>query len=144
MPAVSRSGLVAIELELRIGGAEIAFAQGRVADARTEAARMRARRVRRLGGPVAPARARARCCCASTANPVDAFTVLATLHERAREHGDVLGELLAHSIADAELDRLCPEDRQVRLLAHVHARRRSRVDGGTAPCRAIACAAWDR
>jgi DNA-binding winged helix-turn-helix (wHTH) protein/tetratricopeptide (TPR) repeat protein len=117
MPAVSRSGFVAIELELRIGGAEIAFAQGRVADARTEAARIRALAASDDWAVQSRLLVLDTLLLRLDGKSVDAFTVLATLHERAREHGDVLGELLAHSIADAELDRLCPEDRQVRLLA---------------------------
>ncbi len=41
-------------------------------------------------------------------NSAEEIHRLHEVHDQARKHGDVLGELMIHGIAGAELDRLCP------------------------------------
>ena len=117
IPVVTRSGFIATEVDLRLAAAEIAFAQGRVGDARQEMHRIRPlvqpddwfARQRLQSLDVLVLRA--------DGERIEATQSLKQLHAQTRERGDVLGELLVHSIAGAELAGLCPEERQVRLLA---------------------------
>ncbi|WP_257389503.1 hypothetical protein, partial [Tahibacter caeni] len=118
LPAVHVSGYRMIETNLRITRAEIALATGRRGDAEREIAeaekmlpadywyeRRRARTVRAL---IAQARGDV----GAAAQTLDA------LHADTRAHGDVLGELLVHSLMDANVAAShCPDERRLQLLA---------------------------
>lgn len=117
LPAVTESGFVATEIDLRLAAAEIALAQGHTDDATREA-----RRVSALAQPddwLAQQRLQSLdvLLLRQAGKLTEATELLQRLHEQTRTHGDVLGELLIHSIAGADLDALCPQDRQIRLLA---------------------------
>jgi len=118
LPAVSESGYRMIETNLRITRAEIALAEGRGNEAEREVAgaekllpadywyeRRRARTVRAL---IAQSRGEIE----AAAQALDA------LHADTRTRGDVLGELLVHSLMDANAAASrCPDERRLRLLA---------------------------
>lgn len=118
LPAVSESGYRMIETNLRITRAEIALAEGRGNEAEREVAaaekllpadywyeRRRARTVRAL---IAQSRGETE----AAAQALDA------LHADTRTHGDVLGELLVHSLMDANAAAShCPDERRLQLLA---------------------------
>lgn len=118
LPAVRESGYRMIETNLRITRAEIALAEGRGNDAEREITlaetmlpadywyeRRRARTVRAL---IAQGR-----------GEIDAAAqALDTLHADTRAHGDVLGELLVHSLMDTNAAAShCPDERRLHLLA---------------------------
>lgn len=118
LSGVEQSGYHMIEANLRITRAEIALAEARPGDAEREVRlaekllppdywyeRRRARTVRAL---IAQARGQTQ----AAAEALDA------LHADTRAHGDVLGELLVHSLMDANpAATRCSEDRRLRLLA---------------------------
>jgi tetratricopeptide (TPR) repeat protein len=116
--AIQDSDYRMIEANLRITRAEIALAEGKSDDAEREIAlaekllppdywyeRRRARTVRAL-----VAQSRGQIAAAGQA--------LEALHTDTRVHGDVLGELLVHSLMDANSAApRCPDERRLRLLA---------------------------
>lgn len=116
--AVLDSGYPMIEAILRLTRAEIALAESRPADAEREVARaekllpadywQEQRRARTVRALLAQTQGRSQV----------AARALDTLHEDARTHGDVLGELLVHSLMEANPQTTrCSEERRLRLLA---------------------------
>jgi len=118
LPLIKDSGYRMIEANLRITRAEIALAEGKAGDAQREIAlvenmlppdywyeRRRTRTVRAL--------------IAQSHGEIElAAQGLETLHTDTRVHGDVLGELLVHSLMDANAAvPRCPDERRLRLLA---------------------------
>lgn len=118
LPLAQDAGYRLIETNLRVTRAEIALAEGRPDDAERDITFVEnvsppdywheRRRVRTVRALLMQARGR-----------VDvAARALDALHTDARAHGDVLGELLAHSIMDANAAATrCPDERRLRLLA---------------------------
>lgn len=117
LPHAQRSGYRMIETNLRITRAEIALAEGRFGEAEREMEIVdkvspidywhERRRIRTVRALVMQARDDI----AGAARALDA------LHTDTRAHGDVLGELLAHSIMDANAAAArCPDERRLRLL----------------------------
>ncbi|WP_313913863.1 winged helix-turn-helix domain-containing protein [Tahibacter sp.] len=118
LPLIRDSGYRMIEANLRITRAEIALAEGKADDAEREIAlienmlppdywyeRRRTRTVRAL---IAQARGEIEL----------AAQGLEALHTDTRVHGDVLGELLVHSLMDANTAvPRCPDERRLHLLA---------------------------
>ena len=116
LPPLIESGYRLIELDARVTLAEIALAQGRTADAE---------RAIRASAAIAPEglwyeQRRIRTVQALLARAQGQFalarTTLETLHAQTRERGDVLGELLAHSLMEAG-DAACSDEGRARLLA---------------------------
>lgn len=116
-PALERSGFAGTELDVRAAAAEIALARGHIDDAQ-----QRLEQAQRLLHPedwftrhrlqsVAALIRHAR------NEHVAAAPALARLHDEARDRGDVLAELLIHSVADVRGAGLCTPDRHARLLA---------------------------
>lgn len=118
LPLIRNSGYRLIESNLRITRAEIALAEGKADDAEREIAlvenmlppdywyeRRRTRTVRAL--------------IAQSRGKIDlAAQGLEALHTDTRVHGDVLGELLVHSLMDANAAvPRCPDERRLHLLA---------------------------
>lgn len=118
LPLAQGAGYRMIETNLRTTRAEIALAEGRPDDAERDIAYVEKvsppdywnerRRIRTVRALVTQARGK-----------VDvAAQALDALHTDARAHGDVLGELLAHSIMDANASASrCPDERRLRLVA---------------------------
>lgn len=118
LPAVVESGYRLIEADLRITLAEIALAEDRPDDAERQAAAGAAllpadywyerRRLRTVQALLSQSRGQL----AAAARQIDA------LHADARERGDVLGELLVHSLMDTNIAAAgCPDERRARLVA---------------------------
>lgn len=116
-PALERSGFAGTELDVRVTAAEIAFAQGRIDDAQRQIEQ--AQRLLRTQDWYARLRLHSVTALLRHArNEHDAaMPELARLHDEAREHGDVLAEMLIHSIAGTRMADLCTPDRHERLLA---------------------------
>ena len=117
LPAVTRSGYRLIEADLRTTLAEIALALGKPDKAEREIAISESmvpvddwferRRLRTVRALIAQADGRIE----------DATHALATLHADAVKHGDVLAELLVHSLVRQTTMAGCTDQRRVRLLA---------------------------
>ncbi len=118
LPLIKDSGYRMIEANLRVTRAEIALAEGHTDAAEREVAlvenmlppdywheRRRTRTVRAL--------------IAQSRGEIErAARELEALHSDTRAHGDVLGELLVHSLMDANAAApRCPDERRLRLLA---------------------------
>lgn len=117
MPAIVRSGYAAVELDARTSLAEIALAEGELNEAEHQARAAAAllpaddwfasTRLRYVGVVLDYARGRRE----------QAARSLGAVHEQARERGDVLAELYAHSLADELLGTtVCPAERHATLL----------------------------
>lgn len=118
LPSAHRAGYTMVEANLRMTRAEIALAQGQPERAGQEAAiveRMlppdywyEQRRLRTVRALIAQARG----------DIGGAAEALNALHTDTRANGDVLGELLVHSLIDTNAAALpCPDERRLRLLA---------------------------
>lgn len=118
LPLIRDSGYRMIESNLRITRAEIALAEGKADDAEHEIALVEAmlppdywyerRRTRTVRALIAQSRGKIEL----------AAQGLETLHTDTRAHGDVLGELLVHSLMDANAAvPRCPDERRLHLLA---------------------------
>ncbi|MEO6688572.1 MAG: winged helix-turn-helix domain-containing protein [Dokdonella sp.] len=117
LPAVSRSGYRFIEADLRTTLAEISLALGQPDEAEREIAISDAmvpaddwferRRLRTVRALLAQADGRID----------DATHALDSLHADAVKHGDVLAELLVHSLVTQTTMAGCTDQRRVRLLA---------------------------
>jgi cellulose synthase operon protein C len=118
VPQVQAAGHRMIEADLRITRAEIALAQGRVDAAAQDVQRAEAlvpadfwherRRIRTIRALLEQA----------AGHTAAAARTLDELHNDTRKQGDVLGELLVHSLMDANpVTARCPDERRLRLLA---------------------------
>lgn len=118
LPLVQQAGYHMLETNLRATRAEIALGEGRVDDAEREIELVeklsppdywnQRRRIRTVRALVTQARGKIE----AAAQELDA------LHTDTRAHGDVLGELLVHTIMDANpAASRCPDERRLRLLA---------------------------
>lgn len=118
LPSAQKAGYTMVETNLRITRAEIALAQGHADRAEHEIGIVEKvlppdywyeqRRVRTVRALVAQARG----------DIGGAAKALDALHTDTRVNGDVLGELLVHSLIDANAAATpCPDERHLRLLA---------------------------
>ncbi|MBL8297520.1 MAG: winged helix-turn-helix domain-containing protein [Rhodanobacteraceae bacterium] len=118
LPLVQAAGYRLLETNLRITRAEIALAEGRPGDAEREIQQVEKvsppdywserRRIRTVRALTLQARG----------DVGGAAQALDTLHTDARARGDVLGELLAHSVMVANAATVrCPDERHQHLVA---------------------------
>jgi ATP/maltotriose-dependent transcriptional regulator MalT len=117
LPEIERSGKRLTESDSRTILAEIALARNDVGEAERQAAI-----VEKLDPPddwLGQSRLRVvRIVIALTrGDTARARSERAQLHDAARERGDIMTELLTHSLADGARDELCCKDRHAKLLA---------------------------
>jgi len=117
LPEIERSGKRQTEADSRTILAQIALAQGDIAEAQRQADA--AGKLDALEDWLGQSRLRAvRIVIAlSRGETARARSELSSLHDDALQRGDMLTELLTHSLAQGTLDQLCSTDRHAKLIA---------------------------